>query len=222
MHSHRRKPTRAHPTANAGIDTDIKDALSRRKADLTSQLQALNSTMSEIQRQYSSRLKQLQAQKRPLEDALLHVNALLRFEDEHTVTGPGAGEASAAHDLVAEPSITEAAFNLLADLRQPVHYKDMTARLQDQGVYIPGRDPAATLLSRMSRDDRFRRTRKRGVYSLSTWRPRSARSSDAAVCDPFVGTEELIPNGAPRRQPIPAIRPWEQVSLYAFGIRYGA
>lgn len=49
--------------------------------------------------------------------------------------------------------------------RKPYHYKVITKNLLSQGVLIPGKDPAANLLSHISRDERFVRTAS-GTYGL--------------------------------------------------------
>lgn len=188
-------------------ETSVKEALLLKQDEITKQLKDIDAFIHRTQVEYSLRIEQLQAQKKPLEDALHHLKALLYFESPEPV------------DSI-KVSITDAAFHLLEDLRQPMHYKDITARLQKRNVYIHGKDPAATLLTRMTRDNRFRRTRKRGMYALSTWRIRRSRSSDILIDDKAVSLKTFTGKGPNGKQIFLFKHPWSQVSLFALGV-YG-
>jgi len=54
------------------------------------------------------------------------------------------------------------------DTKQPTHYHDLANALISKGIQIPGRNPAANLLSHISRDERFVRTAP-GTYGLTEW-----------------------------------------------------
>lgn len=157
------------------VQSSLKEALLSKRADLTEELKELDAALARVQEEYSLQVEQLQAQKKPLEDALHHLEALLRFEGYCIENSHNARDSSSSPGFVARASITDAAFNLLAELHQPMHYRDIATKLQETNNYIPGKDPAATLLSRMSRDNRFKRIGKRGVYGLLTWRARAAK-----------------------------------------------
>jgi hypothetical protein len=60
----------------------------------------------------------------------------------------------------------DAAEALLRESRRPVHYLEVAKRLQADGVFIPGKNPAANLLTRMTRDRRFKKT-GRGTYTIT-------------------------------------------------------
>lgn len=159
---------------------NMKDALLMKREALLSELKELDIRTSSLQQEYSVKLDELQTKKKPLEEALHHIEALLRYEGYHVnsvqpnkdaVTGTGGGS---------EISITDAAFGLLQELHQSLHYKDIALKLQERNVYIPGRNPAATLLSRITRDRRFKRAKGRGVYGLSTWRMRATKRKHKA------------------------------------------
>jgi len=64
------------------------------------------------------------------------------------------------------PSFLDAAYKVLAGESAGLHYKALTQRLADEGIYIPGKDPAANLLSRLCNDERFVRV-GRGLYSVA-------------------------------------------------------
>jgi hypothetical protein len=116
--------------------------------------------------------------------------------------------------------VTDAVLNLLEERRQPMHYKEIAAKLQEGNTYIPGKNPAATLLSRMNRDSRFKRTKKRGTYTLSTWQVRSADSTNTLI-DSHVGNiKEVVSNTPQGKQVFLFRQPWSRISLFAFGI-YG-
>jgi uncharacterized protein YigA (DUF484 family) len=61
--------------------------------------------------------------------------------------------------------LAAAAYDVLLDGKQPVHYRELTRAIQDRGVVIGGRDPSNNVIAAMSRDARFYRPR-RGTYFL--------------------------------------------------------
>lgn len=52
--------------------------------------------------------------------------------------------------------------------QEPIHYKKIAELIAAEGKLIPGKDPAANLVSHLGRDDRFVRT-GRGMYGLREW-----------------------------------------------------
>lgn len=153
---------------------DIEEPLLTRREALLEELKELDATLSLVHQEYSAKLQDLQTRKKPIEEAIRHIEALLRFEGYTNTDQPG-HDITRGEDMVAETSITHAAVGLLQELHQPLHYRDIVLKLQERNIYVPGKDPAATLLSRINRDNRFKRAAKRGVYGLSTWRMRSAK-----------------------------------------------
>jgi len=160
---------------NSRFQSDIKDALLIKRQTLLHELKELDGMISLAHEEYSAKLQELQTKKKPLEEALHHIDALLRLEGYCANGSPANNNDTVRASAAAETSITDAAFGLLQELHQPLHYKDIALKLQERSVYIPGKNPAATLLSRINRDKRFKRAAKRGVYGLSTWRMRSAK-----------------------------------------------
>lgn len=112
-------------------------------------------------------IRRLQDRRKPWEEALVHIEALLN------INGQIHSRPASMRVANSSSSITDAAFALLQRTHEPTHYKQIAAKLQEDNVHIPGKNPSATLLSRISRDKRFKRSNRRGVYSLSTWRTRS-------------------------------------------------
>jgi hypothetical protein len=202
------------------VQTDVKEALFLKRAELTRELKELDAIISRVQQEYSLRLEQLLVQKKPLEDALYHVEALLRFEGPSTKDSSNIGHVSTTPAVIARTSVTDAVLNLLEELHQPMHYKHIAVKLQERSTYIPGKNPAATLLSRMSRDKRFKRTKKRGMYALSTWRVRSAESTEILIDDHVGNIKKFISTTPQGKQVFLFRQPWSQTSLFAFGI-YG-
>jgi hypothetical protein len=217
------KHTSSNQNSDSEVKTDLKEALLYKLAYLTRQVNELDANISRLQKEYYLQLEQLQAQKKPLEDALHHVKALLRFEGSYEKNITNIVEGGVIPAKVAGASVTDAAFDLLSQAHQPMHYKDIAVKLQERNTYVPGKDPAATLLTRMTRDNRFKRTKKRGVYILSTWRVSNSKSAR---------------NRPPRKQAIILPQPWElhigrlqdlvasgkvknRFSLFALGIPYG-
>lgn len=155
------------------VEPDVKQALVARRESLTKDIESLAQTISQTQAEYVASLETLQNKKRAMEEALQHVVALLRFEgcipESHQ-----SNNLDKTND--AEPvSLTDATYELLAGLHEPLHYKEITLKLQEKDIHVPGKDASATLLSRISRDGRFKRTKRRGVYALSTWRIRETK-----------------------------------------------
>ncbi|MCK4827539.1 winged helix-turn-helix domain-containing protein, partial [bacterium] len=52
--------------------------------------------------------------------------------------------------------------------KTPIHYRDLSDQIQSEGHFLPGKDPAANLLSQVNRDERFVRVSS-GTYGLREW-----------------------------------------------------
>ena len=159
-------------------EPDVKQALMARRESLSKELTSLAETISQTQAEYAANLEKLQNKKGTIEEALQHVTALLRFEGCVPETHQS-DNLREANDI-GQVSLTDAAYELLAGLHEPLHYKEITLKLQEKDIQVPGKDAAATLLSRISRDGRFKRTKRRGVYALSTWRIRETKRHKAS------------------------------------------
>lgn len=68
--------------------------------------------------------------------------------------------------------ITEAAYAILDERGQPIHYQALAREVQTHGVAIGGQNPANTMLAHLSRDERFYRP-NRGTYALREWDPKA-------------------------------------------------
>ena len=147
---------------------ETAQALVSSRDEIVMELKRLDTLISQLNEEYSSRVNQLQNRRRPWQEALAHIEALLKIDDR--------ANRQSATNMTNALSITDAAFALLQRLHQPTHYKEITKKLQEDNLHIPGKNPSATLLSRISRDKRFKRAKERGVYALSVWRIRRAHA----------------------------------------------
>jgi len=155
------------------VEPDMKQALILRRQSLAKEIEGVAEVISQTQAEYAASIEKLQSKKRALEEALQHIMALLRFEGYVSETNQS-DNLNKTDD--AEPlSLTDATYKLFTELHEPLHYKEITLKLQEKGIHIPGKDSAATLLSRINRDSRFKRTKRRGVYALTTWRIRETK-----------------------------------------------
>ncbi|MEW6142537.1 MAG: hypothetical protein AB1597_05180 [Chloroflexota bacterium] len=159
--------------ASKPTEPDVKQVLMARCESLTKNIDGLAETITQTQAEYAAHIENLQNKKRALEEALQHVMALLRFEG--CVPDTRQSESFCKTNDAEPVSLTDAAFDLLTELHEPLHYKQITLKLQEKDIHVPGKDAAATLLSRISRDGRFKRTKRRGVYALSAWRIRETK-----------------------------------------------
>jgi hypothetical protein len=155
----------------ADAERPLVAMLLQKREAIRRSLQELDTEIARVQHELSQRLEELQARRQPLEVGLQHVDALLRLEGWNEASDSGDG--SPPQDQRLSPA--DAAFELLTRAGEPMHYKDIAGRLLEQGIPLPGRNPQATLLSYLARDERFKRAAKRGVYGLSEWRFRTAK-----------------------------------------------
>jgi len=151
----------------------LEEALKLKRGALLGQIHSNDALIAELQAEFASKMEELQSKKKNYEEMLNHIQALLKIETKAT-------ETETASNFINDDnvSITDSAFSLLQESHQPMHYKDMAHTLKARGLHISGVDPAATLLSRISRDDRFKRV-KRGTYGLKGWRKSKIRKSAA-------------------------------------------
>lgn len=152
----------------------LRDVLLDRRRELLKTLSKIDADVSEIQAELSKRIDEGRVRRQPIEEALGHLTALLRIEG-----WVESGEGNVSHLQVHSgngKTPAEAAHDLLSTLGKPLHYRLLALKLSESGVYLAGKDPAATLLSQMSRDERFKRSPERGVYGLASWRMRRSPS----------------------------------------------
>jgi hypothetical protein len=152
------------------LQSNLAESLMSKRQTLLKQLNELDSKTALIQEEYLKKIQELQKQKKSIEEALFHVEALLKIDGYNIDERQQIAGVDKPTNTSANVSINDLVCNLLTEVNKPIHFRDITNRLLAKNIQIPGKDPAATLLTRISRDDRFKRTRIRGVYALSDWR----------------------------------------------------
>ena len=146
---------------------DLMKALLAKRDELVGTLREIDGEILQIQTEMAQRLEGARDKRAPIERALTHLEALLRIEgwtesdsknvkQSTIISSDGKRAADAAHSL-------------LTTMGSPLHYRDLAGQIVESGIYIGGKDPAATLLSKISRDNRFQRAAERGVYGLAIW-----------------------------------------------------
>ena len=157
----------------------LRDAALDRRMSYLKALEEIDAEIAEIQMEMGQKIAAARVRRGPIVEALSHLDALLRIEgwirpEDDILQIPHSSSRSGKEPI-------DAAHDILDSEGKPIHYRELTKRLEDQGTYLSGKDPAATLLSRMSRDRRFRRGTERGTYGLASWRMRrgSGRGSRA-------------------------------------------
>ena len=145
----------------------LRKVLLGRRKEFVEALSEIDAEISEIQTELSQKIDGARNRRQPIEEALTHLDALLRIEGWTESDGKEVGHKTMLNGN--GKTAVEAAHDLLSTLRAPLHYRKLAQRLSENGVYLGGKDPAATLLSKMSRDNRFKRSPDRGVYGLASW-----------------------------------------------------
>jgi uncharacterized protein (UPF0297 family) len=130
------------------------ETLQKKREEVLAEVRSLRSEMSDMAARVASK-----------ENQLKNIEDLLSLEGEG-IEEVGGGAQESPH---AGSRFIDHAYRLLAEAGKPVHYRELARLLTRDGAYIPGQDAAANLLAHMSRDERFGRTRSRGVYGLADW-----------------------------------------------------
>jgi hypothetical protein len=146
----------------------IVKTLEEKRDQVVKQIFDIDQKLDIVTEVYKKQTAELNIQKQPLEETMVHIDALLRLERGEN---PLVSNNETFLKLGSESSVrlTDLALEILKENGKPIHYKDLTQRIQSKGIIITGKDAAAILLSRISRDKRFKRTKKRGVYALKIW-----------------------------------------------------
>ena len=164
-----------HEEENTSIQRSaLKKMLLGRRREHIGALEEIDSEIAELQRKLSEKIDDARRRRQPIEEALSHLDALLQIEGWAEAQEDGLHHSGFLGSNGKAP--IEAAYDLLTTLGKPLHYRELALRISESGVHLGGKDPAATLLSRMSRDDRFRRGPERGLYGLASWRMRKSSS----------------------------------------------
>ena len=148
----------------------LRKVLLDRRRDHIETLEKIDAEITQLQTELSRRIEDARIRRQPIDEALNHLEALLQIE------GWSESEEGKVHYAQVPGGNgkipIEAAYDLLSTVGKPLHYRELAQEISKSGVYLAGKDPAATLLSKMSRDARFRRAPERGNYGLASWRMR--------------------------------------------------
>ena len=127
------------------------------------------SLVAEIDRD-SSRAQDLMAGVAKKKRGLEAIEELIRLEGAEPPQAAGIVEFPVAK--TGGTPISEAAYAILAERAESMHYMPLTREVQLRGISIGGKNPANTLLAHLSRDSRFYRP-GRGTYALREWDPKA-------------------------------------------------
>jgi len=79
-------------------------------------------------------------------------------------------------ELAAQPQmqaarVSDMAYEVLASLAKPVHYKEILDGIKERGGEVPGIDPGTNLIAHMLKDKRFSKAPEvgKGYYKLKEW-----------------------------------------------------
>ncbi|APV43734.1 hypothetical protein Dform_00375 [Dehalogenimonas formicexedens] len=142
--------------------SNVSKALLVKKEELICDIKQIDQMITTLETEHAKKLVALKKQKKPLEEALMHLNALLSL-----------GKISSTPIL----SITDLAFAYLEKVGKPSHYKEISRHVQNSGIQIVGKNPDAIILTRITRDNRFKRAHERGTYALANWNIRKKRKT---------------------------------------------
>lgn len=160
------------PSTTAQL-SEMGQVLLDKQGQLIAELERHDARMAILQQEYSERLRKLKQDRKPVEEALEHVDALLVLEGWSPPDAEDGRTANARES--GSISYIDSAHKYLEETGQPTHYKVIADMLEERGVYIPGQERAKTLLAKLNRDKRFIRIKKRGTYALAFWRVKAAK-----------------------------------------------
>ena len=133
------------------MDTEYTNVLSKKLAEL-----------QEIKNKKTSEISKLLSEVEVLQKSIENLVDLLKVE--------GFQVNSQIEKASSNATISELAHDYLMSQgnKQPRHYMDIYKAIISSGKQIPGKNPAANLLTHMIRDERFVRISS-GTYGLSEW-----------------------------------------------------
>ena len=134
----------------------LTEMLEAERVELEQELAKVRQKITDSERRQASILSQLR-----------HVRGLLGL------TGAGASalaDAEGAEDNYRNSrsrDVCDIAAAILAERnKEPMYYKDLAVEVQNRGGIMGGATPEATLVSKMTSDNRFLRPQRKGYYAL--------------------------------------------------------
>ena len=128
------------------MSSPLDDSLRYEKSQIEDELKTLRKEIQECE-----------AKCRKLETRLHHVDGLLGIGQDSPDTVP----AKNGHPVL------DLAVEILRERNgEPMYYRELHNAVVEMGGRTAGKDPANTLLSRISKDNRFGRPHQKGFYAL--------------------------------------------------------
>jgi hypothetical protein len=143
-------------------------ALIRRREEVRDEIAKTDEERAYLRSEYMRRDGQLQHKTEVLEAEVKHIEELLKLRNA-LPSADAQPEGSPAR--MGSDNVGDAAYEILRSEGRGLHYSELLARLNSSGILVRGRNPGATLVSRLIRDRRFARPERRGVYALREWNP---------------------------------------------------
>ena len=128
-------------------------------------ISALSSRFDELTNEISAEKEKAQRILDGIQDTEKQMEYLVRLLDAEGVSLDGRGE-----EFLTQRSLADIAYEELDKRpeKEPIHYKELANLILANGHQIPGKNPAANLITHIGRDTRFVRT-GRGIYGLTEW-----------------------------------------------------
>lgn len=128
-------------------------------------ISALSSRFDELTNEISAEKEKVQKILDGIYDMEKQMEYLVRLLDAEGVSLDGRGE-----EFLTQRSLADIAYEVLdkRSEKEPIHFKELANLILANGHHIPGKKPAANLISHLGRDSRFVRT-GRGIYGLTEW-----------------------------------------------------
>ena len=125
---------------------------------MKNKLDLIQDEISQLQKIVKDSLEKIEGQQKAAE----HIVRLLEIEGVDIVNSRVAA--------FINKSYSDFAYEFLnnSDIKKPLHYRDLYNDFLSKGIPVSGKDPAANLLTHISRDERFVRVAP-GTYGLKAW-----------------------------------------------------
>lgn len=108
---------------------------------------------------------ELERAERTSAEKVAHLRALVDLESS-TPDGAEPTDLRSPKAAASDMRVQDIAAEILSE-RGPLHYQALWDEVAQRGGVLVSGNPAAVMLTRISRDDRFRRSKPRGVYDLA-------------------------------------------------------
>ena len=123
----------------------------------------------DIERQYKplvAQLEELHRRRSALESLMSACGELAQVNQQITAELDSLRKAEQLPPIQRKP--VDAAYDILARIGKPLHYRELLDEINKLGIVVGGRDPGTTLIAYLGRDSRFTKAREvgRGFWKL--------------------------------------------------------